>query len=126
MSQSTSRRRFFYRYVVVLWLATLCASLAVQDFLGIWLDTDAERQRQTLEVELFQLEPLSTLAYVSDTEYELCDWYPWYHPSSIAIASLSNALSNQAFDMHSLASRFNVTRNFHSASFGRAPPVYFS
>lgn len=71
MSQSTSRRRFFYRYVVVLWLTTLFASLAVQNFLGIWLDTDAERQRQTLEVELLQLEPLPTLAYVSDTEYEL-------------------------------------------------------
>jgi hypothetical protein len=126
MSQSTSRRRFFYRYVVVLWLATLFASLAVQNFLGIWLDTDAERHRQTLEVELLQLEPLSTLAYVSDTEYELCDWYPWYHPSSVAIASLSNALSKPAVDTHSLAGRLNATQNFHSSLFGRAPPALSS
>jgi hypothetical protein len=126
MSQPTSRRRFFYRYVVVLWLTTLFASLAVQNFLGIWLDTDAERHRQTLEVELLQLEPLSTLAYVSDTEYELCDWYPWYHPSSVVIASLSNALSKPAVDTHSLVGSFNATQNFHSALFGRAPPALSS
>ncbi len=126
MSQSTSRRRFFYRYVVVLWLATLFASLAVQDFLGIWLDTDAERQRQTLEVELLQLEPLSTLAYVPATEYELCDWYPWYHPSTVAIASLSKTLSAPATEKHSLVVSFKAIQNFHSSLFGRAPPALFS
>ncbi len=126
MSPSSSYRRFFYCYIVALWLATLFASLAVQDFLGIWLDTDAERQRQTLEVELFQLEPLSTLAYVPATEYELCDWYPWYHPSSVAIASLSNAPSKPAFDTHSRVVSLVGDQNLHSALFGRAPPALFS